>query len=236
MRRERLGGSHSGRYSRLLPAALVLLAGLAPGRARAAGPGPAHASHHADADGYILSIGNTMTSTNLSLDEYELLREKHSGDFLWFRRGRRTYLIEDHATLEECRSFFAPLRALEPEREDLRRREEALGEKEADLDREEEDLDARIDRMSDSGDDEDDDLDSAGPAPASDAELRELPSRQADLRVRQRDLEARSRDLEKVDSSLEAREDAIEAAAEAKVWNLIDAAIKKGLAKPTLTQ
>ncbi len=234
MRPVQLRGSRSGiRFWSALPAALALLAGLAPARAAAAGSGAGHASHRADADGYVLTIGNRMTSTNLSLDEYEALRERHFGDFLWFRRAGKTYLIEDRGTLEECRSFFAPLRALEPEREDLQRREEALDEREAELDREEEDLDVAMDRLDDIGDDEGEDQDATRAAPASDAELRALRSRQENRRDQQRDLEARSRELEQAEKSLDGREEAIEAKAEAKVWNLIDAAVRSGIAKPT---
>jgi len=211
-----------------LPAAIVLTAGLFAMPASAVG---VRCYPDAGADSYVLSLGDNMTSTNLSVDEYVRLRERRTGDFLWFRRSGKSWLIEDRPTLEEARSLFASLRALEPEQADLERRQKALEEKERDLDREEEDLDRKMDQMSE--DDEDDDDEVAAATPASDAELRGLQRRQDDLQARQRDLEARDRDLEKIESALEAREDAIEREAEAKLWNLIDAAVRNGLAKPS---
>ena len=207
-------------FRSVLPGAVLLLTGLAATFAAAA---PRE-------DSYIMAHGNSTTSSNISIDEYARLRGKRTGDFLWFRRAGKAYLIEDSATLNEARALFAPLRALEPEQEDLRRREEALDEKERDLDRQEEDIDRRMDLAN--GEDEwDDDDASTQIAPASAADQKELQPQLEEIRSRQRAIEVASRELERVDRSLDAREDAIEREAESKLWTLIDAAVKKGLAK-----
>ena len=228
----------SSRISRLrgfrsVPAAVILIAGLAaaPVAAAPGGSGSKHSPHPSDEDSYILSLGNSTTSSNISIDEYARLRGKRAGDFLWFRRAGKAYRIDDPATLSEARALFAPLRALEPEQEDLRRREEALDEKEQDLDRREEDTDRRMELANG----EDDDDDDAGPriAPTSDADRKELERRLSEIRSQQREIEADSRKLESVERSLDAREDAIEREAESKLWTLIDVAVKRGLAKPS---
>ena len=214
----------------------VLAAGLAASPAAAVPPGSGdrHPSEDSRADAYVLSIGDHTTSTNISIEEYSRVREKQSGDLLWFRRAGKVYRIEDHAVLERASALFAPLRALEPEQEALRRKAEALAEKERALDREEEVLDRQVERM-DGGDVDDADTEDAAPSPDADreefqGELDELRHQQEELQDRQREIEAGSRDLESVERSLDAREEAIEREAEAKLWALIDASVEKGLA------
>jgi hypothetical protein len=236
-----LGRSRPVRLWMASCSAFLLLCCLPASPAVARESGSKHWSSSSDADAYILRLGDNTTSTNVSSDDYAGLREKPSGDFLWFRRAGKTYVIEDHATLEEARALFAPMRALEPEQEGLRRKEDALGEKERELDRQDEDLDRQVDRMTgDEGDEGDDDDDTGVTqiARISDADreelqrqLDELQSQQRDLQARQRDLESENYDLEKVERSLDAREDTLEREAESKLWTLIDGSIKKGLAK-----
>jgi len=223
-----MGGSRSRGFRSVLPAAVLLFAGLAatPAAAAPGGSGSKHSSRHSNEDAYILSLGSSTTISNASIDESVRLRGKRAANFLWFRRAGKSYLVEDPATLDEARALFAPLRALEPEQEDLRRREAALDEKEQELDRQEEDIDRQMDLAS--GEDED----GAPIAPASDAQQKELRRRLSEVRSRQREIQAASRELERVERDLDAREDAIEREAESKLWTLMDAAVKKGVAKP----
>lgn len=225
-----------------LSAAIVLVAALAASPAATA-PGGSDSKHSSDstrADSYVLSIGNDMTSTNISIDEWARVHAMRSGDFLWFRRAGKAYLIEDPATLEQARELFAPLRALEPEQDDLRRRQEALEEKERDLDRQQEDLELQMDRLTDDDEGYDESMDREEAAPPTDAEraetekeLDDLRSRAQKLRPRQREIEAKNHELEAVERSLDAREEKLEKEAEAKVWILIEGAIKKGFAQPS---
>lgn len=205
---------------RAVSAAVLLCAGLATAPAALA---------HGREDAYILSFGNSMTVSSVSIDEYENLRGKRSVDFLWFRRAGKAYVVEDPATLKDARALFAPLRALDPEREDLRRRQEALDEKSQELDQREDLVDRKLDV--DSADDDEDD-DAIGPRALSDADQRELEQEMSEIRARQREAQAADRDLERVERDLDAREDEIEREAEAKLWALIDEAIQKGVARP----
>ncbi|HVQ54491.1 MAG TPA: hypothetical protein VMT25_04890 [Thermoanaerobaculia bacterium] len=202
---------------RAISAAGLLCAGLATAPAALA---------HGREDAYILSFGNSTTVSSVSIDEYANLPGKRSADFLWFRRAGKAYVVEDPATLKEARALFAPLRALDPEREDLRRRQEALDEKEQELDQREDEVDRRLDV------DSDDDDDAVGPRSLSDADQHELEREMSEIRARQREVQAADRDLERVERDLDAREDEIEREAEAKLWALIDEAIQKGVARP----
>ena len=198
-------------------------------------------------DAYVLSLGRDTFSTNLNMDSFTRLRESHAGDFLWFRRRGASYLIEDPATLRQAQELFAPLRELEPEQKDLSRRQEALSEKEEALDREQDALDSQIDRLTeesgDGGGDWDDEFsaDEVQPTPPTDEDraeidrqLEELRNQQDALRPRQREIEAKSRELDTEERALDAREEKLERAAESKLWDLIDAAIRSGVAKPAV--
>jgi hypothetical protein len=197
-------------------------------------------------DAYVLVLGKDTFSTNLNFDLFARMREGRSGDFLWFRRSGASYLIEDPATLREAQELFAPLRALEPEQKDLSRRQEALSEKEEALDREQDALDSEIDRLTEetgeSGGDWDDEfavsdeMESAPPTDEDrgevDRQLEEIRSQQDALRPRQHEIETRNRELDTQERALDAREEKLERAAESKLWALMDAAIRSGVAKP----
>jgi len=244
--------SHSTGTVRLfrlgMGAAGALLVALAAGPRVASangGPGERHAMQSSGADAYVLSVGGHTTSTNLSIEDYARIREKRSGDFLWFRRAGKGFVIEDGATLAAAAALFGPLRALEPEQEDLRLRERALEEKERALDRAEEDIDREMDRLSEGTDLEGDDaggdeMESEADArePEADAEdvrarMDELRDRQGELRDHQREVESGSRELEAIERDLDSREDALEREAESGLWKLMDDAVGKGIAKPS---
>jgi len=229
--------------ARWILAAAALAAGLL-AVATPAAAAPRRTANESPADAYALSMGENSMSTNLSLDEYVRLREKRSGDFLWFRRAGRAYLIEDPATLAQARELFAPLRALEPEQEDLRRRQDELDEAERELDRQQEDLEQRMDRIAEMDGETDGDAEEAevvvgeevGPPTDEeraelDHELEMLRSQDDALRPRMREIESRNRELESIDRSLDAREEKLEREAEGKLWILIDQAVKSGSAR-----
>ena len=229
-----------------LPAA-VLLAGFAasPLPAAAGEPDSRHSTERSTRDAYVLAQGNSCMSTNLDIDAFARMRERRAGDFLWFRRAGKTWLIEDPATLRQAGELFAPLRALEPEQEDLQRRQEELSEKEEELDRQQDELESQMERLTEEAGDTEGDWDeeftvSEQAAPPSEQELAaiqkeldQLRDQQDALRPRQREIQAKDRELEAVERRLDAREEKLEAEAEAKLWVLIDAAVRSGVAKPT---
>jgi hypothetical protein len=198
-------------------AAAVLAVSLLPGVLPAA-PDP-----HPSGDAYILAIGDTWTSGDMDLDDLMRMRGRLAGDFLWFRRGGKTYRIVDAPTLGKADELFAAVRALEPEFEDLRRKERRLDARENQLDREEELIEQDL---------EDLDADEEAGMAVDENERRNLESRREAVRGRMKDLQKEQRQLESVERALDSREESLEAEAEAKLWKLIDATIASGAAKP----
>ena len=49
----------------------------------------------------------------------EKLRQQFPGDFIWFQRDEKSYIIRDQATIDRARKLFAP-------EEELSKQEEAL--------------------------------------------------------------------------------------------------------------
>jgi hypothetical protein len=174
-------------------------------------------------DAYILAVGDKWMSGEMDLDDLVRMRGRLAGDFLWFRRGGKSYRVVDAATLGKADGLFASVRALEPEFEDLRRKERRLDAREDELDREEELIDQDL---------EDLDADEEAGIAIDESTRRNLESRREAVRVRMKDLAKEQRQLALVERALDTREESLEAEAEAKLWKLIDETIAGGAAKP----
>ncbi len=55
------------------------------------------------------------------------LRRNFPGDFIWFIRDGKAYIIRDPATIKQAMDFFAPAQALGRQQEELGKQQEALG-------------------------------------------------------------------------------------------------------------
>jgi beta-lactamase regulating signal transducer with metallopeptidase domain len=83
-----------------------------------------------------VSSSSTSTGSGESVDSGDSesrpgfvhsLRQSFPGDFIWFIRGGRAYIIHDPATIKHAMDFFAPSRDLGRQQEELGRQQEALG-------------------------------------------------------------------------------------------------------------
>jgi bla regulator protein blaR1 len=198
----------------LAPSLLAMLAGT---------PALVAAPHSPDraGDAYVLVHGDTSTMSG-SLDELAALRARHASPFLWFRRSGRTYVISDARVIERAEALFGPVRALEPEQEEVSALQEGLDEEEEALDREEERIDIA---REDLDDDSDGSAADATEVATLDRERRRLEERRAELRTHQSDAERRERDLDR-------REESLEREAERSLWKLLDASVADGSAIP----
>jgi beta-lactamase regulating signal transducer with metallopeptidase domain len=61
-------------------------------------------------------------------DDIHWLRNKISGDFIWFEHEGKDYVIRDQATVKRAWDLFEPARALGEKQEELGKQQEALGE------------------------------------------------------------------------------------------------------------
>ena len=75
-------------------------------------------------------VGRHNFSFSSSGDDEDIhwLRSKISGDFIWFERDGKYYLIRDEATIKHALDLFAPMQGLEEKQEELGKQQEALGE------------------------------------------------------------------------------------------------------------
>jgi len=151
-----------------------------------------------DSDAYVLSLGKSSWSMNTCLEKMQGLRKRFTGDFLWLRRGRESFLVRDPETLRQARELFDPLSTLEPDRAALERLRSPLESRDKALDREQEALDREADRLSDRKKDR-----AAG--------VREdLERRRRALEERMRALEKEQEQVEALESSLEEKQEALE--------------------------
>jgi bla regulator protein blaR1 len=106
---------------------------------------------------FVISSGNTYISVSGNNESYgtdhpsefvEFLQEKNPGDFIWFRRDGKSYLIRDAATIKRAKDFFSPVQELDKKQEDLGRQQEALGEKQDALGKQQEEVHVQIPDMS----------------------------------------------------------------------------------------
>ena len=195
---------------------------------------PQHRSSRRDA--YVLSVGGQWMSSGVNFDNVGEFRRDGRGDFLWFRRGGRTWVVDDAATIQRADSLFEPLRALEPEQEALHDKESALDHRERAPDAEEESIDAAMERLEPEGDwdDGDDDVEAPPPPPSAedDRQREELQRRLEELHEKQRALNVEQRAFAREERALDQREEDLERDAEGKLWKLMDELVASGAAKP----
>jgi beta-lactamase regulating signal transducer with metallopeptidase domain len=89
-----------------------------------------------DSQQFVISSGNFYASVSGDSESYgtnhpsefvEFLQEKIPGDFVWFRRDGKSYVIRDQAAIKRAKDFFAGVDALDKKQEELGRQQEALG-------------------------------------------------------------------------------------------------------------
>jgi hypothetical protein len=105
---------------------------------------------------FVISSGNTYISVSGDSESYgtdhpsefvEFLQEKNPGDFVWFRRDGKSYVIRDAATIKRAKDFFAAVQELDKKQEELGKQQEALGEKQEVLGKEQEEVHVQIPDM-----------------------------------------------------------------------------------------
>jgi len=79
----------------------------------------------------------TMSGSGEDARHAEKLKQRIPGDFIWFQRDERSYIIRDQATVDRARQFWAP-------QEELGRKQEALGKQQEALGKQQQELGARM--------------------------------------------------------------------------------------------
>jgi hypothetical protein len=75
----------------------------------------------------------TMSGSAEDARHAEKLRKTIPGDFIWFQRDEKSYVIRDSAAIDRARKLWAPQEELGKKQEELGKQQEALGKQQAEL-------------------------------------------------------------------------------------------------------
>jgi beta-lactamase regulating signal transducer with metallopeptidase domain len=96
----------------------------------------------------------TMSGSIEDAHHAQRLRKQISGDFIWFERDEKSYIIRDQSTVDRARKLWAPQEELGKKQEELGKQQEALGRQQEALGRKMEqvrvnvpDMTAELDRL-----------------------------------------------------------------------------------------
>ena len=96
---------------------------------------------------YVMMTGNnnvSMSGSDEDLNHARNLRKKMGGDFIWFERDEKSYVITDPAFIAKAKALFAPEEELGKQQEELGRQQEALGKQQEALGNQMEDVKVKI--------------------------------------------------------------------------------------------
>ena len=75
----------------------------------------------------------TMSGSTQDARHVEKLKKQIPGDFIWFQRDEKSYIIRDQATVDRARALWAPQEELGRKQEELGKQQEALGKQQEEL-------------------------------------------------------------------------------------------------------
>jgi bla regulator protein blaR1 len=127
-------------------AAMALTAPAAPGwngfgqshsSGTGSGKGFSYAYGFDDEERFVIVSGKsdsfTMSGSSLDARHVEKLKKQIPGDFIWFQRDEKSYIIRDQATVDRARGFWAGQEQLGKKQEELGKQQEALGKQQEEL-------------------------------------------------------------------------------------------------------
>jgi len=75
----------------------------------------------------------TMSGSSEDARHVEKLRKNIQGDFIWFERDEKSYVIRDQATIDRAKKLWDPQEKLGKKQEELGKQQEALGKQQEEL-------------------------------------------------------------------------------------------------------
>jgi beta-lactamase regulating signal transducer with metallopeptidase domain len=101
------------------------------------GDGFSYAYGMDDEDRFVIVSGKsdsfTMSGSSQDAHHVERLKKEIKGDFIWFQRDEKSYIIRDQATIDRARKLWAPQEELGKKQEELGKQQEVLGEQQEKL-------------------------------------------------------------------------------------------------------
>ena len=195
------------------------------------------------------SASFTMSGTGEDARHVEKLRKQIPGDFIWFQRDEKSYIIRDQATIDRARKFWEPQEELGKKQEELGKLQEALGKQQEEIGTKMEqvrvnvpDMTAALDRLKAK-------LQKLGPSATMEqigelqSEIGELQSKigevqsqagteQSKFGAQQGALGAKQGELGRQQGELGRQQGELARKATVQMKQLLDEAIKNGTAKP----
>jgi bla regulator protein blaR1 len=75
----------------------------------------------------------TMSGSSIDAEHVEKLRKTIQGDFIWFQRDEKSYIIRDQAMIDRAKAFWSPQEELGRKQEELGKQQEALGKQQEEI-------------------------------------------------------------------------------------------------------
>jgi beta-lactamase regulating signal transducer with metallopeptidase domain len=100
------------------------------------GHGFSYSYGYDDQQRFVIVSGKTDSLTMSGSEDAERvqeLRKRIQGDFIWFQRDEKSYIIRDQATIDRARKFWAPQEELGKKQQELGKQQEALGKQQKEL-------------------------------------------------------------------------------------------------------
>jgi hypothetical protein len=166
---------------------------------------------------HAVCLGETSYVTGMDIEDFVALRKARIGDFLWFRRDGKRYLVTDAGILDAAREALRPSDQLGREMDALSARLKPYQDREEAIDREDEALEDAEEALGDRD---------------GTSERLRLEARRDELEAQRRVLRSEMRLLEEEERELEAREREVEEVVDAEIERLADDALRRGLAQP----
>jgi beta-lactamase regulating signal transducer with metallopeptidase domain len=118
-------------------APMAPVAPIAPLAGQSYGHGFSYAYGYDDEQRFVIVTGKsdslTMSGSMEDARHVEKLKKIISGDFIWFQRDEKSYVIRDQATIDRARKLWLPQEELGRKQEALGKQQEALGKKQETL-------------------------------------------------------------------------------------------------------
>ncbi|MGA9981537.1 MAG: M56 family metallopeptidase [Candidatus Sulfotelmatobacter sp.] len=119
------------------PSPLAILTGQSGSSHSSHGRGYSYSYGYDDNQRFVIASGKTdsltMSGSTEDAEHVEKLKKTIAGDFIWFERDEKSYIIRDQATIDRARKFGEPQEELGKKQEALGKQQEALGAQQEEL-------------------------------------------------------------------------------------------------------
>ena len=191
----------------------------------------------------------TMSGSRQDIRHVERLKKQVPGDFIWFQRDERSYIIRDKATVDRARAFWAPQEELGKQQEALGKQQEELGKKQEALGKKMEEVRVNVPDMTAALDTLKAKLQKLGPTASMD-QIGDIQSEIGDLQSKMGEIQSRAGEqqgklgeeqgklgeqqgkLGEQQGELGRRQGELAREASIKMKALLDESIKNGKAQP----